>query len=597
MISRKTHGRVAFAVIAVVSLAFPASSLAVVPVKLSGTISGFVTNTTGVPQMGATVLLFNRYDRLHEKALTDERGFFAFASLLPDVYSIRVTLASFVPAVKNHIQVQPGMRSMLNVSLANLFSSIQLVYPAPGGQRVLMNEDWKWVLRTSEETRPVLRFLPGFNRGGQRRTASVFSDTRGVVRLAAGESGDSPVAQAGEGDLGTAFALATSLYGNNVLGVAGKFGSGSQTGIPSAAFRTSFSHNPGSGSPEVSVTMRQMFLPGRLASLSGNDGGMPALRSMTVDFDDRTELTDTLSLRYGFSLDSVSFLDRLNYFSPYARVSYAPDRDTLLEVTYTSGNARPDLGGYGRHGMELQRDLNTLAFFPRVSLRGGRARVQRGEDYEVALSRTEGSRTFQVSAYRESVTNAALTVDAPEGLYAGTDILPDPYSGNAVFNAGDYQSVGYTAAVTQNFGDDFSTTLMYGSAGALTADPAEAVSENPDELRAMIRAGRRHAATLRTKATLPWSGTTMVASYQWSDHRTVSPGHLYSTQSLRPEPGLNLYVRQPVPWSPFPWRMEISADLRNLLAQGYLPITMSGGRRVFLMQTPRAFRGGLSFIF
>ena len=100
--------------------------------------------------MGATVLLFNRYDRLHEKALTDESGLFAFAGLLPDIYSIRVTLASFVPAVKSHILVQPGMRSMLNVSLANLFSSIQLVYPSAGQQRVLMNDEWKWVLRTSE---------------------------------------------------------------------------------------------------------------------------------------------------------------------------------------------------------------------------------------------------------------------------------------------------------------------------------------------------------------------------------------------------------------------------------------------------------------
>jgi hypothetical protein len=56
-------------------------------------------------------------------------------------------------------------------------------------------------------------------------------------------------------------------------------------------------------------------------------------------------------------------------------------------------------------------------------------------------------------------------------------------------------------------------------------------------------------------------------------------------------------VRQPLPWSLAPCRMEITADLRNLLAQGYLPLTVEGGRRVYLMQTPRAFRGGLSFIF
>ena len=46
-----------------------------------------------------------------------------------------------------------------------------------------------------------------------------------------------------------------------------------------------------------------------------------------------------------------------------------------------------------------------------------------------------------------------------------------------------------------------------------------------------------------------------------------------------------------------PVRMEASADLRNLLAEGYLPFSMSDGRQVLLMHTPRSFRGGLSFIF
>jgi hypothetical protein len=384
-----------------------------------------------------------------------------------------------------------------------------------------------------------------------------------------------------------------------VLAVSGKFGYGSQSGIPSAAFLTTFSRNMGTGSPEVAVTMRQMFLPGRLGNaVSGLDGSLPTMRSMSLDFDDRTQLSDNLWLRYGFSLDSLSFLDRLNYFSPYARLSYEMGDAGTVELTYTSGNARPDLGGVGRPGSELQRDITTLALFPRVSLRSGKPRVQRGEDYELSYARKFGSRTVRFSGYREAVSNAALTVDAPDGVYTAGDILPDVFSGSAVFNAGNYQSLGYTASLTQDFGEQFSATLMLGSAGALTANRGELVSDNPDDLRAMIRAGRRHAATLRTNATLPWSGTHVIASYQWADQRRlVTPGHLYSTQSVRPEPGLNLYVRQPIPWSPFPWRMEITADLRNLLAQGYLPLTMSGGRRMLLMQTPRAFRGGLSFIF
>ena len=94
-----------------------------------------------------------------------------------------------------------------------------------------------------------------------------------------------------------------------------------------------------------------------------------------------------------------------------------------------------------------------------------------------------GSRTYQVSAYRESVSNAALSLVAPAGMYTGGDILPDLFTGTSTFNAGDYRSSGYTAAVTQNLGEHVSATVMFGSTGALTADNREIVSDSPDELR------------------------------------------------------------------------------------------------------------------
>jgi hypothetical protein len=57
-------------------------------------------------------------------------------------------------------------------------------------------------------------------------------------------------------------------------------------------------------------------------------------------------------------------------------------------------------------------------------------------------------------------------------------------------------------------------------------------------------------------------------------------------------------VRQPIPaMRGVPWRMEASAELRNLLAQGYLPLSMPGGQQLLLVNTPRSVRGGLAFIF
>ena len=580
-----------------VLLILPSISTAATMPKLSGEIAGMVTDASGIPQMGATVLLYNHLDRLSQRALTNDRGGFSFGSLLPDVYSIRVSLASYVPAIRGNIVVEPGMRSVLNVSLATLFSTIQLV-PLSGQQRSLMSDEWKWVLRTSTATRPVLRMLPGTiaNTPSGPHHSTMFSDTRGLLKVSAGDAG--PAAGIGQSDLGTAFALATSLYGNNQLQLSGNLGYAAQTGMPSAAVRASFSR---ANVPQVSLTMRQLYLPGRLGeAIVGSGGALPALRSMSLSFGDHTELSENLSFQYGFSLDSVSFLDRLNYFSPYGRLTYALDDATRLEFTYTSGNARPDLGpaATGPDG-ELQRDVNSLAMFPRVSLRAARAKVQSGEDFELAYKHKAGSREYQFTAYREQVRNAALTMGAPAGLYAGGDILPDLFSGSSIFNAGDYQSNGYTAAVTQNAGDHFSATVMYGSGGVLTADRRNIESANPDELRSMIRASRRHAVTARVSALSPVAGTHLIASYQWTDNQwAVTPGHLYSTQTVRPVPGLNLYIRQPIPvMGGLPWRMEATADLRNLLAQGYLPLAFSDGRQVLLMQTPRSFRGGLSFIF
>ncbi|MBV8903271.1 MAG: hypothetical protein JOZ22_06510, partial [Acidobacteriia bacterium] len=165
-----------------------------------------------------------------------------------------------------------------------------------------------------------------------------------------------------------------------------------------------------------------------------------------------------------------------------------------------------------------------------------------------------------------------------------------------------YGVAGYTASLTQGFGQNLSATVMYGATPGLTAGGAvgnqDLVSNSPDELRSMIRASHRQAVTARIAATAPRTGTHVVASYQWlQDAGWITLGNTYSTQSVAPVPGLNVYIRQPIPRIlSLPWRIELTADLRNLLAEGYLPV-QSDGQQLLLVQTPRSFRGGLSFIF
>ena len=62
--------------------------------------------------------------------------------------------------------------------------------------------------------------------------------------------------------------------------------------------------------------------------------------------------------------------------------------------------------------------------------------------------------------------------------------------------------------------------------------------------------------------------------------------------------GLNVQVRQPIPGrGGLGGRLEMSAELRNLLAEGYVPVASIDGRSLWLIQFPRTIRGGLSFVF
>jgi len=572
------------------------------PAKLYGGISGIVRSASGVPQMGALVVLYNRSDRPVHRVYTNEKGEFGFASLAPGVYTVRVTLASFLPALKRNIKVQPGMRTLLEVNLASVFSTIELVGLAPGPVS-LVSEDWKWVLRGAGDTRPVLRALPDFSSPEERRSReAAFSRTRGVFKVTGGDAGTISTLGA-EPDLGTAFALATTLFGANHLQVAGNFGYSPDTNLPAAAFRTSVRRElPGGAAPQLGVTMRQLGLPVRASAgqalLSGQRSGYPALRALSATLYDRNVLSEGLTLEYGAALDSVAFFDRLNYLSPFSRLTYDAGSWGTLQFSYVSGSPPAEMFSSGvEQGPEFEHDLALLALFPRVSLLGGRARVQRSASYEAGYRLRIGSRVLTAAVHSERIGNAAVTLLAPSGLASGVDLLPDLFSRGWVLNAGAVQRAGFAASLAQSLGERFEVALTYANHGALTALDRELMRGDSEELRSVLRPGRRHSVTARVAGTAPWSGTRFVTSYQWVSLHSALPPHVYLTEGLRQNPGLNVALRQPIgSLGSLPGRLEASAELRNILAQGYVPLNLSG-RKAYLVHAPRSVRGGLSFVF
>lgn len=577
-------------------------------VPLSGSIAGVVRNSGGVPQMGATVFLFDRSEKLLGRVLTNERGLFGFGLLTPDFYSVRVSLASFLPAVKQKIAVQPGMQSLLYVDLASVLSTIELVYAKPG-DGALMSDDWKWTLKGAAATRPVLRMLPVDSVSDpdkrQAPAGSVFSDTRGVFNLSAGDPGSLGSTSA-QTDLGTAFAVATSLFGHNELALSGNVGYSAHAGLPAAGFRTSFSRD-GIG-PEVAVTVQQIYLPERngMPSLGGPADAGPALRTMSISMHDSIAVTEDLRLDYGSSFDSVSYMDHVNSLNEFARLTYDLGAGGKVKIAYSSGappielamTPRDAQGRMPADAEALAQDLAALSVLPRLSLLDGHSAIQRSQDAEIGYEKQIRSTTVNLSAYHERVSNAAMTLVAPNGTFAPGDLLPDISSQNSVFDAGSYQRNGLAASVSQSLGDHVQIGSSFGSGGALAPADQEVTANSAESLRSRLQVTQRFWVSARASAKLPLTGTIITGSYQWMDYNnTIMPDHFYLTQSPYTEPGLNVRVRQPIPSVPgMPGRLEATAELQNGLAQGYLPVIV-GSQHVTLVQSPRALRGGLSFIF
>jgi hypothetical protein len=118
-------------------------------------------------------------------------------------------------------------------------------------------------------------------------------------------------------------------------------------------------------------------------------------------------------------------------------------------------------------------------------------------------------------------------------------------------------------------------------------------------VRSSLQHGWRHSAALRLNGSVPRSKTRWIASYRWtSGDNALTSVDLFNASAGQTDAFFNLFVRQPLPRMHFmPGNMEALVDLRNLLAQGYVPVLGPDGKTVYLMQSARSVRGGVAFTF
>ena len=115
----------------------------------AGRISGVVVDPAGTPQMGATVLVSSEQLLIPHAPIraADQRARALFHRLCCPSGRIRftVTLAGFLPAIEQHIQVDQQHAALLQVVLGSVFSSFDKLRRQPD-QHASATDDWTWVL-------------------------------------------------------------------------------------------------------------------------------------------------------------------------------------------------------------------------------------------------------------------------------------------------------------------------------------------------------------------------------------------------------------------------------------------------------------------
>jgi len=537
-----------------------------------GTIAGYVRNATGTPQMGAVVEILGSQITT---AFTDEHGFFSAGGLLPGVYDIKVSAASFLPSFRDGIGLRPGSKVTLNLTLTTLFDAIKMA-PAKGTSD---QDDWKWVLRSSAN-RSILRAVE--DKSGKSIVAIGDSpknshDLKGSLSFVAG-SGSEGFGSAS--DMNTAFSVERSIFSSDTIGLWGNIGYNNGGSYPASVVRASFSHKMGNGSePQFALTMRNLPAPFAMPNA--------AFQALSMTTSDSFALGDTIEVHFGSELQSIQFLGHVTAFRPFGSADVHLSPNTIVEYRYAT--SEPD--EISEKGFEsAPADLSESQ--PRVSMVGYNSALEHAHHHELSVSRRVGPKTnVQVAAFYDRIVDPALT-GVGEFSTDGGMVLPDIYSGTFTYQGSDLKTEGVRFVLQQKLTGDITGTMDVDYGGVLAIIPRASLADAQD----WMSTRNRHSMAGELTGTMPKAKTHWIASYRWVDGQALTPVDMFNASPGHAAPYLNLYLRQPIPLI-FPGHIEALIDLRNLLAQGYVPVLGDDRHTVYLVQDARAVRGGLNFTF
>ncbi len=546
-----------------------------------GKVAGVVNDTAGIPQLGATVeMVPESTSTARLDFLTNTQGVFRSEHLAPGLYTVRVTLAGFLPTLEQHVRITAHLTTVVRIQLESIFASLDQLRRAPSATAIEA-DDWKWVLRSASATRPVLEWMEG----DDSTTASNASTDLQIIQPRArleftdgarrpGSSSNVPSAPA------TAFAYDQKLGGIGRLLMAGQMNyldSAPGGGIATVWLPTS---SLGAG-PHTTFVLREAKL--------GPEG--QTFRGVRMEQGGSVGLGDRAKLLYsgeyvlvGLTKAATSLRPRLELDTRvsddwHAALIFAEEPGTSMSLE--SEGLDP--------GSELAATLNELDSFPALLWRAGRPELEGGWHEEIAAERKLASRgELQIAAFHDD--NSHVAVYGRGADLPAADYLPDYFSSAFAYDGGSLNSWGTRVALREKLSDDLELTAVYAFAGALSPfDLADGT------LREMLRTSMHNSLGANVSIKVPHTGTKVDAGYKWVSGVAVSRLDGYGESLYQMDPYLHVGIRQRLPKFA-PGRWQAIADCDNILAQGYVSMSTQDGHTV-LVPAFRTFRGGLSVQF
>lgn len=532
----------------------------------SGRLAGVVLDVGGKPQMGATVWIAAQGPSGAEtlRARTNQAGRFFLDKLPVGAYTIRVTLAGFLPILSRNVVVSANATTVLKLELDSVFSAVAQMrrVPKAGSEP----DDWDWVLRTSADTRPVLRWAAGDDRSSGESGASSKAP-RARVELTSGGTEPglvSPLTQ-------SAFAYDQSIGVYGKLLLAGQF---SYDASGTAGLATTWApFGSSADAPRTTVAMQQYRI--------GEQG--PMLRTLRSEQAGATHLGGRVTIHYAAEYVWVSLRDSSSALHPRADVTVRLTKNWTATVDAGSVPTSAPAGP-----ADLESAVNQLGAFPAVMFRNGNPIIGSNWHEEVRLEHGITRKgTISVAGFRDQSANTPVYATSMAGDVP-LDALPIPHA----IDGGHIATYGARAAYRQRISDSIEAAVIYAWAGALSAD----VPMDGAALQTLLKERPRNSVALTASGQVRKSGTRFTAGYKWVDGYEVSRQDAYGESLYNADPFLNVSLHQALPACLGGKKLEAVADLLNVLNQGTVYRNTAEGR-LGLTPSPRILRAGLSFQF